>query len=55
MTYARRMEIYLDSASLEDVKKAHDLGILDGVTTNPSLIAKEGVAYAKRLAEICGV
>jgi transaldolase len=49
------MEIYLDSASLEDVKKAHDLGVLDGVTTNPSLIAKEGVAYAKRLAEICTV
>lgn len=49
------MEIYLDSASLDDVKKAHDLGVLDGVTTNPSLIAKEGVAYAKRLAEICTV
>ncbi len=49
------MQIYLDSASLDDVKKAHDMGILDGVTTNPSLIAKEGVAYAKRLAEICQV
>lgn len=49
------MQIYLDSASLDDVKKALDLGVLDGVTTNPSLIAKEGVPYAKRLAEICGV
>jgi transaldolase len=49
------MHIYLDSASLDDVKKAHDLGVLDGVTTNPSLIAKEGVAYAKRLDEICRV
>ncbi|GJQ30167.1 MAG: putative transaldolase [Phycisphaerae bacterium] len=49
------MEIYLDSASLDDVKAAHDLGILDGVTTNPTLIAKEKVDYAKRLAEICGV
>ncbi|HYF14562.1 MAG TPA: fructose-6-phosphate aldolase [Phycisphaerales bacterium] len=49
------MQIYLDSASLDDVKKARDLGVLDGVTTNPSLIAKEGVPYAKRLAEICEV
>jgi transaldolase len=49
------MQIYLDSASLDDVKKAHDLGVLDGVTTNPSLIAKEGVPYAKRLEEICKI
>lgn len=49
------MDIYLDSASLDEVKRAHDLGVLDGVTTNPSLIAKEGVAYAQRLEEICRV
>lgn len=49
------MQIYLDSASLDEVKAAHDLGILDGVTTNPTLIAKEKVDYAKRLAEICAV
>ena len=49
------MEIYLDSASLDDVKAAHDLGVLDGVTTNPTLIAKEGVDYGKRLAEICAI
>ncbi|HLP84549.1 MAG: fructose-6-phosphate aldolase [Phycisphaerae bacterium] len=49
------MQIYLDSASLDDVKKAHDLGVLDGVTTNPSLIAKEGVPYVKRLEEICKI
>ena len=49
------MQIYLDSANLDDVKKANDLGVLDGVTTNPSLIAKEGVPYTKRLAEICKV
>ncbi|MGD9791664.1 MAG: fructose-6-phosphate aldolase [Phycisphaerales bacterium] len=49
------MEIYLDSASLNEVKQAHDLGVLDGVTTNPTLIAKEGVNYTKRLAEICEV
>ena len=45
------MQLYLDSASLDEVKAAHDLGILDGVTTNPTLIAKEKVDYAKRLAE----
>src|SRR5215213_10282471 len=49
------MDIYIDSASLEEIKQAHDLGVLDGVTTNPTLIAKEGVDYAKRLAEICKV
>jgi transaldolase len=49
------MEIYLDSASLEEVKAAHDMGILDGVTTNPTLIAKEKVEYSRRLAEICEV
>ncbi len=49
------MQLYLDSASLDEVKAAHDLGILDGVTTNPTLIAKEGVDYTKRLAEICKV
>jgi transaldolase len=49
------MQLYLDSASLDEVKAAYDLGILDGVTTNPTLIAKEKVDYAKRLAEICKV
>lgn len=49
------MQIYLDSASLDEVKAAHDLGILDGVTTNPTLIAKERVDYRTRLAEICKV
>jgi transaldolase len=47
------MELYVDTANLDEIKQAHDLGVLDGVTTNPSLIAKEGVDYGKRLAEIC--
>jgi transaldolase len=47
------MELYIDTANLDEIKQAHDLGILDGVTTNPSLIAKEKVDYHKRLAEIC--
>ncbi|MBX3377401.1 MAG: fructose-6-phosphate aldolase [Phycisphaeraceae bacterium] len=49
------MELYIDTASLDEIKQAHDMGVLDGVTTNPSLIAKEKVPYAKRLAEICEV
>jgi len=49
------MEIYVDTASLDEIKEANDLGILDGVTTNPSLIAKEGVDYAKRLEDICNI
>ncbi len=49
------MEIYIDTANLDEIKEANDLGVLDGVTTNPSLIAKEKVDYGKRLAEICEV
>lgn len=49
------MELYIDTANLDEIKQAADLGVLDGVTTNPSLIAKENTDYAKRLAEICAV
>lgn len=49
------MELYVDTANLDEIKKAADLGVLDGVTTNPSLIAKEGVDYGDRLAEICEI
>jgi transaldolase len=49
------MEIYIDTANLDEIKQAHEMGVLDGVTTNPSLIAKEKVDYGKRLAEICEV
>ncbi|HZW10699.1 MAG TPA: fructose-6-phosphate aldolase [Phycisphaerales bacterium] len=49
------MDLYIDTASLDEIREAHDMGVLDGVTTNPSLIAKEKVDYAKRLGEICEV
>ena len=49
------MELYIDTANLDEIREAHDLGVLDGVTTNPSLIAREGVDYGHRLAEICGI
>ncbi len=37
------MKFFIDTANLEQIREAHDLGILDGVTTNPSLMAKEGI------------
>jgi len=49
------LELYIDTANLDEIKAAHDMGVLDGVTTNPSLIAKEGVEYFGRLEEICRV
>ncbi|MEX2219033.1 MAG: fructose-6-phosphate aldolase [Phycisphaerales bacterium] len=47
------MDLYIDTASMDEIRQAHEMGILDGVTTNPSLIAKEKIPYARRLAEIC--
>ncbi len=47
------MKIFIDTANLEEIKKAHQLGILSGVTTNPSLVAKEGIDFKERLKEIC--
>jgi len=49
------MQIYIDTARIEDIREAADMGVLDGVTTNPSLIAKEGVDFHQRMKEICEV
>ena len=38
------MKFFIDTANLKQIKEAQDLGILDGVTTNPSLMAKEGIS-----------
>lgn len=49
------MKIFLDSVNIEEIKKAHQIGILDGVTTNPTLVAKEGgdfLATLKNIAKI---
>lgn len=43
------MKFFIDTANLEQIKEAKDLGILDGVTTNPSLMAKEGIAGAEKI------
>ncbi|MEJ2691000.1 MAG: fructose-6-phosphate aldolase [Deltaproteobacteria bacterium] len=47
------MKFFIDTANLEEIKKANDLGILDGVTTNPSLVAKESKPFETILKEIC--
>jgi transaldolase len=49
------MKLFIDTGNLEEVRSFAALGILDGVTTNPSLFAKEGGDYRKILAEICRV
>ena len=43
------MKFFIDTANLEQIKEAKDLGILDGVTTNPSLMAKEGIQGAEAI------
>lgn len=49
------MKIFLDTADIEQIRKYADWGIIDGVTTNPSLVAKEGVDFETRVKEICEV
>ncbi|MBU2939759.1 fructose-6-phosphate aldolase [Lacinutrix sp. C3R15] len=43
------MKFFIDTANLEQIKEAQDLGVLDGVTTNPSLMAKEGITGAENI------
>lgn len=49
------MKFFIDTANIEDIRAANELGILSGVTTNPSLVAKEGVSFHDRLKEITAV
>ena len=49
------MKLFLDTANIEEIKKANDMGVIYGVTTNPSLIAKEGRDYAQVLKEIAAI
>ncbi len=43
------MQFFIDTANLNEIKEAYDLGVLDGVTTNPSLMAKEGIAGKEKV------
>lgn len=47
------MKFFIDTANLAEIREANEMGLVDGVTTNPSLIAKENTPFKKLLAEIC--
>jgi len=49
------MKIFIDTANLKEIKEAHSLGILDGVTTNPTLLSKEDNEPKRQLEEICKI
>ena len=53
------MKLFIDTANLQQIKEAQDLGVLDGVTTNPSLMAKEGITghdnILKHYVDICNI
>ncbi len=53
------MKFFIDTANIDQIKEAQDLGILDGVTTNPSLMAKEGIKGAEKIkqhyVDICNI
>lgn len=49
------MKLFIDTANVDEIRDANDLGIIDGVTTNPSLIAKEGKDFTEVIKEITGI
>ena len=49
------MKIFLDTANIDEIREAHSWGILDGVTTNPSLVAKEGKDFLDVVRQICAI
>lgn len=49
------MKIFLDTANIDEIRKACSWGIIDGITTNPSLISKENKDFKETVLEICGI
>jgi transaldolase len=49
------MKFFIDTANIEEIKEANDMGMVDGVTTNPSLIAREGRDFEQVIKEICEI
>jgi len=49
------MKFFLDTANIDEIKEAHSMGMVVGVTTNPSLIAKEGRDFEEIIKEICAI
>lgn len=55
-TKGNRMKFFIDTANLAEIREASEIGLIDGVTTNPSLIAKEGnVDFKEHIARICEI
>lgn len=49
------MKFFLDTANLDEIRQTIDMGLIDGVTTNPTLVAKEGVEFRPLVKEICDI
>lgn len=49
------MKLFIDTANIDEIKKANSLGLVDGVTTNPTLIAREGREFMQIVKEICQI
>src|SRR5437764_3240901 len=49
------MKLFIDSGNIADIQKLADIGVIDGVTTNPTLLAKEPGDYRQNLKKICGI
>jgi transaldolase len=54
-TEGATMKFFIDTANIAEIKEAHAMGMVDGVTTNPSLIAKEGRDFKEIITEICAI
>ena len=49
------MKIFIDTANVDEIRRANELGVISGVTTNPSLIAREGRDFVEVIKEICQI
>ena len=49
------MKFFIDTANVEEIRKAHDMGLIEGVTTNPTLISREGRDFRSLVSEICEI
>ncbi len=49
------MQIFLDTANIDEIRRGVAMGVVDGITTNPTLVAREGIDYKARVLEICSV